>query len=86
MCICMHAQANEKSKPSADVIYFPSKIASEYDERYAKTIGPLEDELKANMDLIGTQKNGRLLDYACGTGLLSRVCTSGPQNYALRPC
>ncbi|KAK3179215.1 hypothetical protein K4F52_009335 [Lecanicillium sp. MT-2017a] len=52
--------------------YF-NKIASEYDQRYAKTIGPLEEEMKASIDFIGIKEGGRLLDYACGTGLLSRA-------------
>lgn len=31
--------------------------------------------MKASIDFIGIKEGGRLLDYACGTGLLSRVCT-----------
>ncbi|KAL6858206.1 hypothetical protein ACO1O0_005662 [Amphichorda felina] len=51
--------------------YF-NQIASEYDTRYEKTLGQLEKEVKNSRDFIGMKQGGRLLDYACGTGLLSR--------------
>jgi len=51
-----------------------NKIAAEYDKRYEKGVGQLEDEIKASADeFIGLKQGGRVLDYACGTGLLSRV-------------
>jgi hypothetical protein len=50
-----------------------STLASEYDQRYEKTLGQFERELRGRGDFLGIQQGGRLLDYACGTGLLSRV-------------
>lgn len=52
--------------------YF-STLASEYDQRYEKTLGQFERELRERGDFLGIQQGGRLLDYACGTGLLSRA-------------
>jgi len=54
-----------------------NKIAAEYDKRYEKGVGQLEDEIKASADeFIGLKQGGRVLDYACGTGLLSRAFAS----------
>lgn len=50
-----------------------SQIASEYDQKYKDTLGQLEKDIRDNIDFIGLRKGGRVLDYACGTGLLSRV-------------
>ncbi|KND91891.1 putative methyltransferase [Tolypocladium ophioglossoides CBS 100239] len=50
-----------------------NKLAAEYNSRYQKTVGKLEEEVRASVDFIGVKKGGRLLDYACGTGLLSRA-------------
>ncbi|KAG6226126.1 hypothetical protein E4U26_002586 [Claviceps purpurea] len=56
--------------------YF-NNLASEYDTRFQNTIERLEEEVRARADLLGARPGGRLLDYACGTGLLSRAL--GPQ-------
>ncbi|KAG5913407.1 hypothetical protein E4U61_006992 [Claviceps capensis] len=56
--------------------YF-NNLASEYDTRFQNTIERLEEEIRARADLLGARPGGRLLDYACGTGLLSRAL--GPQ-------
>ncbi|KAG6266226.1 hypothetical protein E4U47_003617 [Claviceps purpurea] len=60
--------------------YF-NNLASEYDTRFQNTIERLEEEVRARADLLGARPGGRLLDYACGTGLLSRVRipSNGPQ-------
>ena len=50
-----------------------SQLAAEYDSRFEKTVGRLEKEVRGLVDFIGASEGGRLLDYACGTGLLSRV-------------
>lgn len=52
-----------------------SQIADEYDSRFASTITALEAEIKQNLSVLNIKPNGRLLDYACGTGVLSRVRT-----------
>lgn len=76
-----------------------SKLASEYDSRFEKTIVQLVEEIQKRRYFISTDwvedddddEEGddgadkaiatkaddttvRLLDYACGTGLISRVC------------
>ncbi|KFH41271.1 putative methyltransferase -like protein [Hapsidospora chrysogenum ATCC 11550] len=51
--------------------YF-NQIASDYDRRYEKSLGQVEKEIKNARDFIGMRQGGRALDYACGTGLLSR--------------
>lgn len=56
-----------------------SQLASEYDSKYEKTLGKLEQRVRDNLDWIGVKQDGRLLDYACGTGLLSRVAILLPQ-------
>ncbi|KAG5962995.1 hypothetical protein E4U56_003085 [Claviceps arundinis] len=56
--------------------YF-NNLALDYDTRFQTTIERLEEEVKARADLLGARPGGRLLDYACGTGLLSRAL--GPQ-------
>lgn len=55
------------------LIALASKIASEYDSRFGKTLDRLEDEVKMAKEFIGMKSGGRMLDYACGTGMLSRV-------------
>ena len=50
-----------------------SKIADEYDTRFGKTLETLENEVKSAKEFIGMKSGGRMLDYACGTGMLSRV-------------
>ncbi|KAJ6442230.1 2-heptaprenyl-1,4-naphthoquinone methyltransferase [Purpureocillium lavendulum] len=52
--------------------YF-NQLAAEYDSRFEKTVGRLEKEVRGLVDFIGAPEGGRLLDYACGTGLLSRL-------------
>lgn len=50
-----------------------STIADEYDQKYGKTLSQLERELRARREFIAFKQGGRLLDYACGTGLISKV-------------
>ncbi|KAK2612638.1 hypothetical protein QQS21_001410 [Conoideocrella luteorostrata] len=50
--------------------YF-NKLASEYDQKFQKTVARLQDEVKSRASLLGARPSARLLDYACGTGLLS---------------
>lgn len=57
----------------ADVVLINSKVASDYDKKFGKTLDQLEQEIQGNLDFIGIKGKGRLLDYACGTGLLSKV-------------
>ncbi|KID82501.1 hypothetical protein MGU_10185 [Metarhizium guizhouense ARSEF 977] len=52
--------------------YF-NKLAPDYDEKFQKTVGQLHDELQKRSDFLGVKPGGRLLDYACGTGLVSRA-------------
>lgn len=52
-----------------------SKIASEYDQRFARSFTPVLNEIQENLDFIGVKKGGRFLDYACGTGFMSIVST-----------
>ncbi|UNI22423.1 hypothetical protein JDV02_008314 [Purpureocillium takamizusanense] len=56
--------------------YF-NQLAAEYDSRFEKTVGRLEKEVRGLVDFIGAPEGGRLLDYACGTGLLSRALGDG---------
>jgi len=53
-----------------------SKIANEYDQRNADAIVHLERLIQERIPLIGFKQGGRFLDYACGTGMLSRVSSS----------
>ncbi|RFN50040.1 2-heptaprenyl- -naphthoquinone [Fusarium flagelliforme] len=57
---------------SENQAYF-GKIANEYDQRNADAIVHLERLIQERIPLIGFKQGGRLLDYACGTGMLSRV-------------
>ncbi|KAJ4026955.1 hypothetical protein NW752_001914 [Fusarium irregulare] len=57
---------------SENQAYF-GKIASQYDQRNADAIVHLERRIQERIPLIGFKQGGRLLDYACGTGMLSRV-------------
>ncbi|KAK1987418.1 S-adenosyl-L-methionine-dependent methyltransferase [Colletotrichum cereale] len=66
--------------------YF-NKLAAEYDAKYEKTTLQLEREVRKRKDFIGADwvvdededdggedgKRVKLLDYACGTGLISRA-------------
>ncbi|KFG83062.1 putative 2-heptaprenyl-1,4-naphthoquinone methyltransferase [Metarhizium anisopliae] len=52
--------------------YF-NKLAPDYDEKFQKTVGKLHEELQQRSDFLGVKPGGRLLDYACGTGLVSRA-------------
>lgn len=62
--------------------YF-NKLASEYDSRHGKTIEQLIEHVREHKDFIGApwipEEDGeskgslRLLDYACGTGMVSRA-------------
>lgn len=59
----------------ANVVSSHSKIASEYDQRNADAIVQLERYINERIPFIGIKQGEgvRLLDYACGTGMLSRV-------------
>ncbi|KAJ4132726.1 hypothetical protein NW754_015542 [Fusarium falciforme] len=57
---------------SENQAYF-NKIAGEYDQRNAGAIAQLERDIEQKMEFIGVKQGARLLDYACGTGMLSRV-------------
>ncbi|KPA40539.1 2-heptaprenyl- -naphthoquinone [Fusarium langsethiae] len=57
---------------SENQAYF-GKIANEYDQRNADAIVQLERSIQDRIPFIGIKQDGRLLDYACGTGMLSRV-------------
>ncbi|CAM1501601.1 Fc.00g035850.m01.CDS01 [Cosmosporella sp. VM-42] len=57
-------------------VYF-NKIANEYDQKNAAAVVQLERQLQTKKDLIGIKQGDRFLDYACGTGMLSRVLTHG---------
>ncbi|KAF5021819.1 hypothetical protein F66182_6145 [Fusarium sp. NRRL 66182] len=64
----------------ADVVvenkaYFGSKIAAEYDQLNADAIVQLERGIQERIPFIGVKQGARLLDYACGTGMLSRAST-----------
>ncbi|EFY85992.1 2-heptaprenyl-1,4-naphthoquinone methyltransferase, putative [Metarhizium acridum CQMa 102] len=48
--------------------YF-NKLAPGYDEEFQKTLGQLYEELQKRSSFLGVKPGGRLLDYACGTGL-----------------
>lgn len=50
-----------------------SKIADEYDQRHLHAVTELENFVHAQKDFIGIKAGDRLLDYACGTGMVSRV-------------
>ncbi|PHH61146.1 hypothetical protein CDD81_714 [Ophiocordyceps australis] len=52
--------------------YF-DKAAADYDGKFQDVFAKLEAELKARAHLLGADKRGRLLDYACGTGLISQA-------------
>ncbi|KAG5940252.1 hypothetical protein E4U53_007618 [Claviceps sorghi] len=56
--------------------YF-NTLASEYDGRFRNTSRRVEDEVRRRAPFLGARPGGRFLDYACGTGLLSRAL--GPQ-------
>ena len=81
----------------------PSEAASTYNSKFSKTILQIIEEIQTRRDWIGVdwvnehenessgkpQKTVRLLDYACGTGLVSRVCHQFPFPLHLsssRPC
>ncbi|KAF7563854.1 hypothetical protein G7046_g275 [Stylonectria norvegica] len=53
-------------------LYF-NKIANEYDQKFAGAVAQLEQQVRVKKDFIGVKAGDRLLDYACGTGMLSRV-------------
>ncbi|KAF4336988.1 2-heptaprenyl naphthoquinone [Fusarium beomiforme] len=57
---------------SENQAYF-GKIATEYDQRNADAIVQLERGIQEKIPFIGVKEGARLLDYACGTGMLSRV-------------
>jgi hypothetical protein len=68
-----------------------SEAASTYNSKFSKTIQQIIDEIQQRKDWIGVdwvedstddedessppKRTVKLLDYACGTGLVSRVCT-----------
>ncbi|PHH79678.1 hypothetical protein CDD82_2236 [Ophiocordyceps australis] len=52
--------------------YF-DKAAADYDDKFQSLCAKLEAELKARAHLLGADTRGRLLDYACGTGLISQA-------------
>ena len=63
--------------------YNDSDIAKDYEERHGKAFEELVNHVRSLKDFIGADwvseddekptKEVRLLDYACGTGLISRV-------------
>ncbi|KAF9773202.1 hypothetical protein IL306_009025 [Fusarium sp. DS 682] len=57
---------------SENQAYF-GKIATEYDQRNADAIVQLERAIQERIPFIGVKEGARLLDYACGTGMLSRA-------------
>ncbi|PNP74131.1 hypothetical protein FNYG_12505 [Fusarium nygamai] len=57
---------------SENQAYF-GKIATEYDQRNADAIVQLERGIRERIPFIGVKQDARFLDYACGTGMLSRV-------------
>ncbi|KAF4971292.1 hypothetical protein FZEAL_9889 [Fusarium zealandicum] len=57
---------------SENQAYF-NKIAEDYDERNADAVAQLERGLQQKIQFIGVKERARFLDYACGTGMLSRV-------------
>lgn len=50
-----------------------NEIAGKYDQQNAAAIVQLERLIQARLDFIGVKQDSRFLDYACGTGMLSRV-------------
>lgn len=54
-----------------------SEIAGKYDQQNAAAIVQLERHIQAKLDFIGVKQGSRFLDYACGTGMLSRVSHLG---------
>ncbi|KAK7432839.1 hypothetical protein QQZ08_000702 [Neonectria magnoliae] len=50
-----------------------NEIAVKYDQQFAAAIAQLETQIQAKLDFIGVKQASRFLDYACGTGMLSRV-------------
>lgn len=58
------------------IFFFKKKgnLAPNYDDKFQNTICRLEGEVRSRAHLLGARPGSRLLDYACGTGLLSRVC------------
>ncbi|KAJ2899668.1 methyltransferase-like protein [Zalerion maritima] len=63
------------------------QMAKEYDAKHGKTLEELMKHVRSLKDFIGSnwaseddeaasKKEVRLLDYACGTGMVSRTCTS----------
>lgn len=50
-----------------------SKIANEYDQRHGSTLDQLRRIVHEKKDFIGVKQGDRLLDYACGTGMISRA-------------
>ncbi|KAG5925892.1 hypothetical protein E4U42_003847 [Claviceps africana] len=61
---------------AANQAYF-NTLASGYDGRFLNITRRVEDEVRRRAHLLGACPGGRFLDYACGTGLLSRAL--GPQ-------
>ncbi|EWZ83898.1 hypothetical protein NW765_008208 [Fusarium oxysporum] len=57
---------------SENQAYF-GKIATKYDQRNADAIVQLERGIQERIPFISVKQDARLLDYACGTGMLSRV-------------
>ncbi|CAI6086828.1 hypothetical protein V2G26_009663 [Clonostachys chloroleuca] len=52
--------------------YF-DKLGSDYDEKFREALTMLEEELRRHKDFIAMRPGGRVLDYACGTGLLTNA-------------
>lgn len=57
----------------ADAARSGSKLGSDYDEKFREALTMLEEELRRHKDFIAMRPGGRVLDYACGTGLLTNV-------------
>lgn len=58
-----------------------SEIAGKYDQQNAAAIVQLERLIQAKLDFIGVKQDSRFLDYACGTGMLSRVSHLGTSKF-----
>jgi hypothetical protein len=79
----------------------PSNMASTYDAKYERTIEQLIREIQRRKNFIGAawvddqedvdgeerpKREVRLLDYACGTGLVSRVSSRRSSLHTLPRC
>lgn len=80
----MRCSATQFTQSPSLMLYNYSKIATEYDQRNADAIVQLERGIRERIPFIGVKQEARLLDYACGTGMLSRVRVSPPRRDEFR--